>query len=342
MKILSFFFLLTVILSFYYGQSISSKNISYSAKKEVEGLTLVAPRDPFRTNPMPIIQTVGADWIAVVPYGFSRSGESKVYFNNEGQWWGEGKEGCEETVRLAHEAGLKVMLKPQVWIRGSWTGDMDFKTDDEWKNWEKGYEAYILMMASMAQEKKIELLCIGTEFKISVQKRPEFWRSLIKKVRTQFTGKLVYAANWDEYPLVTFWDELDYIGINAYFPLIDDKTPAVHKLKKAWKPITKKIEQVQSKYDRPVLFTEFGYLSADGCAYNTWELEKNMKNFEINEQGQANAYNALFETFWEKDWWHGGFLWKWFPQAPDPSSRRYRDYTPQGKLGEEVLEKWYQ
>lgn len=340
MKILSLVFLFFVLIS-NCSQPIASKAISYDAPKPVEGLTLVAPRDPFKTDPMTEIKSLGAGWIAVVPYGFSRPGEAKVYFDNKEQWWGEGKEGCEETVKLAHEAGLKVMLKPQVWIPQGWTGDMDFQTDSEWEAWESGYEEYLLTIASVAEGKGVELLCIGTEFKISVQKRPEFWQSLIKKLRVKFSGKLVYAANWDEYQLITFWDELDYIGINAYFPLINDETPAVTKLRKAWKPIIKEMESIQAKFDRPVLFTEFGYLSTDGCAYNTWELEKNMRTFNINEQAQANAYDALFKTFWQKEWWHGGFVWKWFPETPRENSRRYRDYTPQGKLGATMLSEWY-
>ncbi len=45
------------------------------------------------------------------------------------------------------------------------------------------------------------------------------WRRLISEVRERYTGRLTYAANFDQYELVTFWDDLDVIGVNAYFPL---------------------------------------------------------------------------------------------------------------------------
>ncbi len=322
-------------------QQFLSRSAIADTSKPVKGLSFVAPSRPFTSNPMPLVASVGADWIAVIPYGFCRLGDSIVHFDENKQWWGEGKTGCEETIRLAHEANLNVMLKPQIWIPQGWTGDLDFKTDEEWETWEKSYEQYILLFSDIATKNKVDMLCIGTEFKISVQKRPDFWRSLIAKVRIHYQGKIVYAANWDEYQLISFWNDLDYIGINAYFPLVEEATPSIPSLRKAWQPILKNIEKLHTKFDRPVIFTEFGYLSTDGCAYNTWELERTMREMPINEQAQANAYEGLFDTFWQKTWWHGGFMWKWFPEPPKPESRQYRDYTPQGKLGEQVLKRWY-
>jgi len=33
---------------------------------------------------------------------------------------------------------------------------------------------------------------------------------------------------------ITFWDELDYIGIQAYFPLVDNKYPTAEEISKGW------------------------------------------------------------------------------------------------------------
>lgn len=45
------------------------------------------------------------------------------------------------------------------------------------------------------------------------------WRDLIAEVRTVYAGPLSYAANFDQVQEVGFWDALDVVGANAYFPL---------------------------------------------------------------------------------------------------------------------------
>jgi hypothetical protein len=308
---------------------------------DIRGLSFVAPPRPFKGQPMQAVKAVGANWIAVIPYAYTIPNEPKVHFNSEKQWWGERPEGVRVTLDSAQKAGLKVMLKPQVYVPGSWTGGIDYQTDAQWQAWETDYEAYLLPMAALAQEFRCEMLCVGTEFKVSVQKRPEFWRNLIKKVRAIYKGKLTYAANWDEFFIVSFWEDLDAAGCDAYFPLVNADTPSVVDLKKAWIPVVDSIRKVQKRINKPIIFTEFGYMPTNRCAYNAWEVEPQMDVLPINEISQANAYQALFEVWSAEKYWLGGFLWKWFPERTGLEPRIAKDYTPQGKLGEKVLKKWY-
>ncbi len=305
------------------------------------GLSFVGPPRPFSKNPMNRIQNLGANWIAAIPYAYTLRGEASVHFDSDRQWWGERTEGTIETVRLAKATGLKVMMKPQVYVPGSWPGGLDFKTDQEWESWEKDYETYIMTFVPIADSMDVELFCIGTEFKYSEQKRAAFWRKLIKKIRSQYKGKLVYASNWDSYDKVSFWDALDYIGIDAYFPLVDKDNPSIDEIKKGWEKHRKAIKQLHEKTQRPVLFTEYGYLSVDGCTHNTWELEHDLGSHPVNERAQANAIEALHSVFWQEPYYHGGFIWKWYPNYEDYRRTRSRGYTPQGKLGEQVLQRWY-
>lgn len=307
------------------------------------GLSFVAPPHPFEGNPMLAVQAVHADCIAVIPYAYTHQGKSKVHHNeSDWQWWGERPQGALATIRLAKEHGIQVMLKPQVYVPGSWTGDLSFAHEEDWQKWAASYKDYILPYAAMADSMDVELFCIGTEFKKTVQKREQFWRNLIQKIRKIYKGKLTYAANWDEYERVPFWDALDYIGVNAYFPLLNKKTPTVPKLINAWHPYQETLARFAETSKRPILFTEFGYLSVDGCTYNTWELESQINQLSVNEQAQANAIEALFTVFWEKPYWGGGFIWKWFPEGKGHEGYKDKDYTPQGKLGEDVVKKWYQ
>lgn len=99
---------------------------------KMNGLTLVAPPEPFSENPMPAVTTTGANWIAVVPFAFTRPGTPAVRYSGKNHWWGERPDGVRETIRLAHEAGIRVMLKPQVYIPRSWTGALEFETAADW------------------------------------------------------------------------------------------------------------------------------------------------------------------------------------------------------------------
>ena len=310
--------------------------------EKMNGLTLVAPPDEFSSNPTTPMQSLGAGWIAVVPYAFTRKDDPMVYYNSHDfQWWGERPEGVRASIEAAHSNGLKVMLKPQVWVPRGWTGTLDFSDAGQWEAWEADYIEYLMLMTEIAVETDVDLFCIGTEFRTSVKKRTDFWKSLIDTVRTQYSGKLVYSANWDDWQDVPFWDKLDYIGLSAYFPLVESSTPAVDSLCKAWKPIKKQLKNYSVQYNKPVLFTEFGYLSVDGCGGKTWELEKGVKKRNINQKAQANCLDALFKSFYKEPWWAGGFLWKWFPEMKGHEGYPERDYTPQGKLAETVLRKWY-
>ncbi|MBX2815431.1 MAG: hypothetical protein KTR24_05530 [Saprospiraceae bacterium] len=340
-NLLSLLVLLWMLLQTSCSAVISSE-VSRPNAPSWRGLSFVAPPEPFAQNPMPAVLSVHANCIAVIPYGYTNLGQTTVRFNMKNrQWWGEREEGVERTIALAKESGIRVMLKPQVWGHNLWTGDLDFQTEAEWESWQNDYRRYILFYASLAERMEVDLFCIGTEFKIAAVKREDFWRSLIAEVKQVYAGRITYASNWDHYQNIPFWDALDVIGINAYFPLLDAHTPAINDLLKSWQPWLEEIDAFHKAVDRPIVFTEFGYLSVDGCAHKTWELEDRVTSTPINQKAQANALSALFEALESRFYWEGGFIWKWFPNMRGHEGYPERDYTPQGKLGEAVLRDWY-
>ncbi|NND33846.1 MAG: hypothetical protein HKN76_14750 [Saprospiraceae bacterium] len=310
-------------------------------KKKICGLTLVAPPKPFASDPMQPLLDIHCNWIAVVPYGFTPMGRPEVRYGSNHQWWGESPDGVRKTISLAQQVNLKTMLKPQVWSHGWWTGDYNFETEQDWLKWENDYEAYILFYAELADSLNVDLFCLGTEFKMAVKSRPQFWLDLIVKVRDRYQGPLTYAANWDNFSQIPFWDKLDFIGINAYFPLTDAKDPGLMQLKKAWKKPVREIRACHQKHNKPVIFTEYGYLSVDGPAHNTWELEHNLPDLNENQSAQASAIDALHHVFAREPYWQGGFLWKWYPGMQGHEGHPKKDYTPQGKKAEKILAQWF-
>ncbi len=335
-------FLCLLILPLFFISYRSVTGYHFYTEGKVSGITLVAPPKPFSQDPFQDIKEVNARWIAIVPYAFSRLGEPLVRYSHRRQWWGETPEGISQTIEKAKNSGLKVMLKPQVYIPGGWVGEMDFEQEEDWLIWERSYEEYIMNLVCIAEEMQVDLFCIGTEYKFAAIKREDFWRELTSRIQTSFSGKLTYSANWDHFEDFPMWDALDYIGISAYFPISNHKQPSILNLQKKWKPVVKKLKNFAEKNEKQILFTEYGYLSVDGCAGETWMLEKEVKSLPINEEAQANAYYALLSTFNQESFWAGGFLWKWFPDMKGHEGYPERDYTPQEKLAEKIIRKWYE
>jgi hypothetical protein len=241
------------------------------------------------------------------------------------------------------------MLKPHIWIRersdGKWRGSIDFSTGSEWDQWWTGYRRLVLHYAELAEASGMEALCIGTELRSTVLKRPGDWRRLIADVRKVYGGELTYSANWyGEFEEVPFWDALDYIGIQAYFPLSADSVGVtLESLKAAWEPHVERIEALQRRVGKPVLFTEVGYRSTVDAAVEPWTWRSQAP---VNLELQATCYEAMFQAFWNRPWFAGAHIWKWFPEGskrPEGrrARRRERGFTPQGKPAEEVLARWY-
>jgi hypothetical protein len=312
--------------------------------KPIKGLSFVAPPKPFDRDPFIEVKAVEADWIAVIPYAFSRPGDPSVRYDHadtSSKWWGESPKGVMATIQGAQKNNLKIMLKPQVWHGREWIGNLQFSKEADWKAWEASYEAYILPFADLAEKECVEILCIGTEIKQSVIQRPHYWNQLIRKIRQRYHGLITYAANWDEYTAIKFWPALDFIGIDAYFPLSDLSTPKVTDLMHPWEQVLKELEKTHKKYKKKILFTEYGYLSVDGAAGKTWELESKLPLLSYNEDAQANSIQALIECCKQKSFWAGGFLWKWYPDIHLAKKGMAKDHTPQGKLAEKVLRNLY-
>ncbi|MEM9857624.1 MAG: hypothetical protein AAF843_09715 [Bacteroidota bacterium] len=310
------------------------------SSNKILGINTVAPPNSIGKEAFKSLQATGATWLSVIPYSFLKPKEAKVTFDHDGQWWGEGITGASKTVQMAQELGYKVMLKPHIWIIDQgWAGDYEPQSEEQWQKWENSYTNYILTYARIADSLNVSLFCVGTEFRKTVVKKPAYWRSLIKQVREVYQGKVTYAANWDNYERVTFWDDLDFIGIDAYFPVSSEKTPSLTSIAKGWDQHALGMENLSKKYAKPIIFTEYGYRSIDYTADGHWKY--NRDTLETNYQAQTNAYQGLYSAIWDKTWFRGGFLWKWHLQVPWRKDRLIKEFTPQNKPVIKVIQKQY-
>ncbi len=310
-------------------------------KEQINGINLVSPIEQMMENCIAPMKELNANYVSLCPYAFMTPGDPNIYYNTVENYWGDKPLSLSLLTKQAKEKEIKVLLKPHFWVTGQgWPGDYNLD-ENGWEAWEKNYSAFVVDMARFADSLDIEMYCIGVEFKTAVNLRIGFWPELIKEVRKNYRGKLIYAANWDNYYNISFWNQLDYIGIDAYFPLVNEKTPPKEQLSKKWGQQLKDLEKFSSKYNKPVLFTEYGYRSIDGTAWNQWELEYVTSDKMVNLDAQINAYAALFEAVWEKEWFAGGFLWKWYPENENAGGIENSDYTPQNKPVEKLIKEWY-
>ncbi|MFW6336892.1 MAG: glycoside hydrolase family 113 [Phycisphaeraceae bacterium] len=172
--------------------------------------------------------------------------------------------------RWADERGLTFMLKPHFGYWGSsfaWRGEIAFGEDDAaWDRFFDGYERFIFRMAELAELGNAEWFVVGTELGGTVEHEAR-WREIIAGVRDRFSGKLTYAANWDTYRDVPFWDALDAVGVQGYFPFTNRcRTPPRSATGDGSPP------DFVAEVDRPVLFTELGYDATLTATSEPWHI----------------------------------------------------------------------
>ncbi|MFZ5878848.1 MAG: glycoside hydrolase family 113 [Chloroflexota bacterium] len=248
----------------------------------------------------------------------------------------------EETIhaiQAAHAAGLRVMLKPHLDLSedfSHWRGEIGSNFNaEQWQAWFVSYTAYIAHFASLAQSQDVDAFVVGTEM-VTPSTHDAEWRAIIAAVRAEYAGPLTYAAIDNEFSL-TWWDALDMIGVDAYYPLTDSAAPTREQMVAGWQSAAGKLEALSARWDKPILFTEIGYQSMDRVNITptgvTWANP-------LDLQEQADCYAAAFEVFSGKPWWRGAFWWVVDTNAAQGGGYD-KGFSPLGKPAEDVLRQYY-
>ncbi len=300
------------------------------------------------TNIQPLIKS-NIEWITLVPFGDQENHDSpevkfyhptrNTFLDIDTMW--------SESIQMAHAHGFKVFFKPHIWIYsttdGKWRSDIFPTNEKNWEAWQKSYREFILLYARIAEKNNVEMFCIGTEFTRLAIEKSNFWENLIQEIRGIYSGKITYAANWyEEYEKITFWDQLDYIGVQAYFPLAKNTNPSVKQISKGWRKHFPTLKSVAEKFDKKILFTEMGYKSTPDSAIEPWSwLDYSPKIFRpVSTETQANCYEAFFKTIWKKEWFAGVHIWQWHT-SEKTGGKDNLDFTPRKKPAENVIAKGF-
>ncbi len=285
------------------------------------------------------LQSLGVDSVAIVPYAFMADPLRVTPLSVPERPGSETDEAVTHAIEAAKSRGMTVLLKPQIWLRRSWPGEIEPHGRDEEERFFREYGRWIRHYALMAEKHGVEILAIGTELSKMTRGRTSRWETLIRDIRLLYRGRLVYAANWgDEVGLVGFWPLLDYIGVDFYYPLSSKDSPSDGDLRAGFERSLEPIRALSRRFSKPVLLTEIGYASTR----SSWKSPHSSdRGREPSPEHQARAYEAAFTALAdETSWIRGMYWWKWptdlaLGGAGDPG------FTPNGKPAEEVIRRGY-
>jgi Divergent InlB B-repeat domain/Right handed beta helix region/GTA TIM-barrel-like domain len=231
------------------------------------------------------------------------------------------------------------------------------------------YKTMIVAIAQMAQANGAASLSIGAELdQLTGPAYLSDWTDIITSVRAVFSGKLTYSADWDDNispwqgqhglpagtgnltTQVSFWSQLDYLGIDCYAPLSDAGNPTLAGLITGWtsppsdptslavtgnQSLISYFAGVATQAGKPLLFTEIGYESANDAAKQPSGTSTNVYDPAL----QANLYSAFFAA-WQQSGNNsllGVYFWNWDPNAAEVGPGNGPNFSPQGQPVQAVV-----
>lgn len=278
----------------------------YHAPRSMEQLTRVRER-------------LGADAVSLMPFASMRDpAQPAMGFLNQGTG-SETDLGLVEGARAARDRGLTVLWKPHVYVGGSWPGEIAMTSEQDWQAWWRLYRRYIVHHAFLAAHAEADLFSVGVELGKTLDREAD-WRHLIHSVRLFFDGPLTYSGNWwGDADRAPFWDALDYLGVDAYYPLGESRDMTDRQLAAGAREAVAELRKLTERHGKPILLTEVGFAARKGAWVSPHE-----EGGEPDVTHQARAYDALFSALGRPPWLAGVFVWKVFsagsegPPAPRP------------------------
>ena len=296
--------------------------------------------DPNADRALAEMRQMGVAWVSIVVTQYQDTIHSKTIGPTEGT---PTDADVRHAIRTAHALGMKVMLKPHVDLWNDpdhWRGEIGPGCSAaDWAQWFDSYRAFITHNAALAESEGVEQFSVGVELKTTEARETE-WRATIAAVRGQFDGVLTYAGDWTSATGIGWWDALDLIGVDAYYPLADagNNNPTAAQIAAAWAPGMSELAGLSAaEGDKPIIFTEIGYRSQDGAAQHPWEWQS---GGAVDTAEQALLYRVTFEQVYDEPWFAGFYWWSW-DAVPYQGGPCDNGYTVHDKPAEDVVRLWY-
>ena len=121
------------------------------------------------------------EWVAVTPFGWQEDIHSTVITRNpkDGERWGPQDDQLEALITTAKQRGLRVFLKPHLWLTHSraWRSEIEMNDEASWQQWFESYRTFIVYYAAFAESLDVDLLSVGTELTRAATLREADWRA---------------------------------------------------------------------------------------------------------------------------------------------------------------------
>jgi glycosyl hydrolase family 113 len=239
-------------------------------------------------------------------------------------------------IREAHRRGFTVLLRPlldehNLALDGQWRGTIQPTSVEAWF---QAYDDVILGYARLAQKEQVDAFGVGSELN-SLEVDGAQWLRTINLVRNVYSGLLTYSStSGNGYP-ARFAGSLDFLGVDAYYPMGVQAGATVNELELAWRPWTAELKQIQQASGKPVAITELGTPSRTGSYLTPWTLKPGAP---LDLEAQRRYYQASCSAL---SGFVPGLYWWYTTLDPSPAPRSDTGYNPSGKPAEVEIEKCF-
>jgi hypothetical protein len=303
-----------------------------AASQRLDGLNVIAAPDhgfgtPSATQALVAAKQMGAAAVAIVPFLWQPDTRSPQLVRGNDM----SDSDLRAAIRDVHRLGLAAVVKPHVWVPGSWAGAITPDSEPAWGTWFARYRAEIVRLAKVANEEDADAFAVGTEL-VKTTQRPE-WSEIIAAVRAVFPRTLFYVAhNAEEAEAVPFWRELDLIGVTLY-PALGAAEDAAGR-QAVMETVARRLDTLAARDRKPIVVAEIGLRSARDATLKPWESAEE-RAAEPDPQIQAEVLAEWLKVL-DRPAVRGVLIWRMLsdPRAGGPADT---DFTVQGKPAEEVL-----
>jgi hypothetical protein len=303
----------------------------------LRGMTITCPRfgqiwgSEHMTAAIREVKGLGVEWISIHPY-IHIDPNGHLHFRRPA----DQTDYLVQAVEIARREGVQFFWKPHLSYWGSfeWRGAITFDSEEEWRRFFDGYRRFIVDQARFAETHSLPLFAVGVELEGTTH-RPE-WQQILNEVREVYRGQVTYAANWDRLESVPFWDQLDVIGVQAYFPLSAAANPDRQALERGWDRHLEELGALSRRHGgKPVVFAEIGYNPSKVAAREPWDYH--VDRTAASEQLRRRLMETALERLPREPYLLGIFWWKWMP-GPHPGRSNFSMRDPEAR--EALMEAW--